>query len=79
MTYGRLPGMESNELEERLSAAEHLSYEIEDVRGSMQLVGEALQKLARVLRDVVGATDGADMDEYEDDLDRLDQIGHLIQ
>ena len=67
--------MSSDELEDRISTLELYvgGHESDGMRSDIQLVGEALGIIRRVLRDLVDAAD-VDAGEYTDDLTRLNTI-----
>lgn len=63
------------DLDDRLSVAEINDYETET---NLRLAGEAIRLLRGVVADLVGALPEDEQAEYADDLDRIDQIGHLL-
>jgi hypothetical protein len=71
--------MSSDELEDRISTLELYvgGHESDGMRSDIQLVGEALGIIRRVLRDLVDAAD-VDAGEYTDDLTRLKTIEHMV-
>ena len=71
--------MSSDELEDRISTLEQYvgGHESDGMRSDIQLVGEALGIIRRVLTDLVDAAD-VDAGEYTDDLTRLKTIEHMV-
>jgi hypothetical protein len=71
--------MSISELEDRVSTLEQYvgGHESDGMRSDIQLVGEALGIIRRVLADLVDAAD-VDASEYTDDLTRLTTIEHLV-
>ena len=71
--------MSSDELEDRISTLEQYvgGHESNGMRSDIQLVGEALGIIRRVLADLVDAAD-VDAGEYTDDLTRLKTIEHMV-
>lgn len=70
----------SSELEDRIDTLEMYvgGNESAGMRSDIQLVGEALGIIRRVLADLVDAAD-VDASEYTDDLERLTTIEHLVK
>ena len=74
-----LPAMSINEFEDRISTLEVYvgGHESDGMRSDIQLIGEALGIIRRVLSDLVEAA-GVDTNEYSDDIERLTTIEHLV-
>lgn len=72
---------ESEDFEDRISTLEQQvgGHESDGLRSDVQLIGEALGIIRRILTDLVEATPEADDDEYTEDLDRLKTIEHLTK
>lgn len=60
----------SDDVDRRLDAVTTSAQELEQ---AIPLVGEAIETLRSMLAELV------DADEYEDDLDRLKQLAHLLR
>lgn len=71
--------MSISELDDRISTLEQYvgGHESDGMRSDIQLIGEALGIIRRVLADLVDAAD-VDTSEYTDDLERLTTIEHLV-
>ena len=71
--------IQMSELDGRISTLEQNvgGYESDGLRSDIQLTGEALGIIRRVLVDLVEAT-GVDASEYADDLDRLEAIERML-
>jgi len=71
--------MSISELDDRISTLEQYvgGHESDGMRSDIQLVGEALRIIGRVLADLVDAAD-VDAGEFTDDLERLMTIEHLV-
>ena len=69
----------SSELEDRISTLEQYvgGHESNGMRSDIQLVGEALGIIRRILADLVDAAD-VDASEFTEDLERLTTIEHLV-
>jgi hypothetical protein len=76
-----VPGEE--EIDDEDQRGDRLDYlagrlsEIEDLRNDLRLAAEGLLLTRGILADIIGEID-VDGSEYADDLDRLDQIAHLL-
>ena len=70
---------ELEELDDRVNTLEQQvgGHESDGMRSDIQLVGEALGIIRRVLADLVDAAD-VDAGEYTEDLERLTTIEHLV-
>ncbi len=71
--------MSISELDDRISTLEQYvgGHESDGMRSDIQLIGEALGIIRRVLTDLVDAV-GVDTSEYTDDLERLTTIENLV-
>lgn len=54
------------------------SSEVEELRSDLRLAGEAIGLLRGILDDLLDVVDTDRREEYADDLDRLDQLAHLL-
>jgi hypothetical protein len=68
----------TKDLSEQVDALESRVTEVEDVRNDQVLISDALNVIRRVLADLIDASP-VDASEYEDDLDNLSRIEHLIR
>lgn len=68
------------ELDGRVDTLERLvgGHESDGLRTDIQVVGEALQRIRRVLADLVDAAD-VDADDYAEDLARLETLGKMVR
>jgi hypothetical protein len=66
----------TEELEVRVSQAES---DANSVKECISLVGEALELVTGMLKDLVAAREDIDPSEYADDLDRLAWIGNYVR
>ena len=70
--------MEDNEsIQDQLDELRTRMIELNEFAQHIPLIGEAFGLIKGMLIDLIEATD-ADPDDYIDDLDRLDQITHLL-
>ena len=51
--------------------------EIEELKNRLDLASEAIQRIWGVVDDLLNAVE-IDREEYEDDLARINQLGHLM-
>jgi hypothetical protein len=67
--------MEISELEDRVSTLEQYvdGRESSGLRSDIQMIGEAINIIRRILTDLVAASN-VELEEYAEDLDRLDAI-----
>lgn len=82
VTDGPEPEDRLKALRDDLDHAESMASEALEKVERLDLVGESLDIVRRILADLIDAVAKVDPDavvptEYEDDLDRLDQIAHL--
>lgn len=54
------------------------SSEVEELRSDLRLAGEAIGILRGIVDDLLDVVDTDRRDQYADDLDRLDQLAHLL-
>lgn len=76
MGKGRI--MSDENLEERLRAVEWSVRNLETLPSDVQLSGESIRIIRGILDDLLDHFDDVDRAQYADDLERLDQIGHLL-
>ena len=69
--------MEDNAIQDQLDELHTRMIELNEFAQHIPLIGEAFGLIKGTLIDVIEASD-ADPDDYIDDLDRLDQITHLL-
>jgi hypothetical protein len=67
----------SESLSERIEYLEVRMSEIDDLRSNVSLASEALQKVHAILHELLTASD-FDYEDFREDLDRIDQIAHLL-
>lgn len=70
--------MNDEELDERLEVGEGAWMKVNALEHDKPLVQESLSIIRGILADLVGKLPENEQAEYADDLDRLDQLAHLL-